>query len=448
MTSTLIKNISVAGIACVVLTMGVGPVAASDLDAQAQAISKAAATDYAIHLKALFEHLHANPELSFQEKNTSAKIADELRSISGVEVTSGVGRYGVVGVLRNGEGPVVMLRADMDGLPIVERNGLTYASKVRSTGPDGQEIGVMHACGHDVHMTSLVGATRQLAALRAQWRGTLIVIFQPAEEVLGGASAMLIDGLYKRFPKPDIVLGLHVASQIEPGKFKVDERIVNSSSDGVDIIVRGVGGHGAAPHTTIDPVIIASELVMALQTLVSRSIDPLEPGVVTVGVIQAGTKRNIISEQAKLELTVRADNRETRDKLVAGIQRIANGVARTYGVPEDRMPVVLMRETTPPNINHAPSALKLREALSKSYGESRMSGVRRQGMGAEDFAYYGSPEWGGIPTVFFQVGGSVTDDLSKSPPHHSPLFLIQPEPAVRGGVEGYTTAALTFLGRP
>ncbi|NDB24990.1 MAG: amidohydrolase, partial [Gammaproteobacteria bacterium] len=341
MTSTLIKNIAVAGIACVVLTMGVGPLSASDLDAQAQAISKAAATDYAIHLKALFEHLHANPELSFQEKNTSAKIAEELRSISGVEVTSGVGRYGVVGVLRNGEGPVVMLRADMDGLPIVERNGLTYASKVRSTGPDGQEIGVMHACGHDVHMTSLVGATRQLAALRAQWRGTLIVIFQPAEEVLGGASAMLIDGLYKRFPKPDIVLGLHVASQIEPGKFKVDERIVNSSSDGVDIIVRGVGGHGAAPHTTIDPVIIASELVMALQTLVSRSIDPLEPGVVTVGVIQAGTKRNIISEQAKLELTVRADNRETRDKLVAGIQRIANGVARTYGVPEDRMPVVL-----------------------------------------------------------------------------------------------------------
>jgi len=448
MKSTLTKNIFVMATTCSIFVFGVGRVAANDLSTQAQAISKAAAADYSASLKALFEHLHANPELSFQEKNTSAKIVEELRAISGVEVTAGIGRYGVVGVLRNGKGPVVMLRADMDGLPIVERNGLAYASKVRSTGPDGQEIGVMHACGHDVHMTSLVGATRQLAALRAQWRGTLIVIFQPAEEVLGGAPAMLMDGLYTRFPKPDIVLGLHVASQIEPGKFKVDERIANSSSDGVDIIVRGVGGHGAAPHTAIDPVVIASDLVMALQTLVSRSIDPLEPGVVTVGVIQAGTKRNIISEQAKLELTVRADNRETRDKLVAGIQRIAEGVARTYGVPEDRMPVVLMRETTPPNINHTPSALKLREALSKSYGEARMSNVRRQGMGAEDFAYYGSPEWGSIPTVFFQVGGSVSDDLSKSPPHHSPLFLIQPEPAVRGGVEGYTTAALTFLGKP
>ncbi len=226
------------------------------------------------------------------------------------------------------------------------------------------------------------------------------------------------------------------------------ERIVNSSSDGVDIFVRGIGGHGAAPHTTIDPVVVASELVMALQTLVSRSIDPLEPGVVTVGVIQAGTKRNIISEEARLELTVRADNRETRDALIAGIQRIANGVARTHGVPEDRMPVVMMRETTPPNINHAESARTLRNALARSYGESRLSAVPRQGMGAEDFAYYGSPEWGSIPTVFFSVGGSVADDLRKAPPHHSPLFIIRPEPAVRGGVEGYTTAALTFLGRP
>ena len=421
---------------------------AADTAAQARAISAAAAADYTANLKGLFEHLHANPELSFQEKQTSARIVQELRAIPGVEVTSGVGRYGVVGVIRNGKGPVVMLRADMDGLPVTERNGLPYASKAKAVGPDGQETGVMHACGHDVHMTSLVGATRQLVAMKAEWRGTVIVIFQPAEEILGGAAAMLIDGLYTRFPKPDVVLGLHVASHIEPGKFQVHERIVNSSSDGVDIFVRGIGGHGAAPHTTIDPVVVASELVMALQTLVSRSIDPLEPGVVTVGVIQAGTKRNIISEEARLELTVRADNRETRDALIAGIQRIANGVARTHGVPEDRMPVVMMRETTPPNINHAESARTLRNALARSYGESRLSAVPRQGMGAEDFAYYGSPEWGSIPTVFFSVGGSVADDLRKAPPHHSPLFIIRPEPAVRGGVEGYTTAALTFLGWP
>jgi hippurate hydrolase len=436
----------VAGMALVSCGAGVTP--AADVSSQARAISAAAAADYAANLKGLFEHLHANPELSFQEKQTSARIVQELRAIPGVEVTSGVGRYGVVGVIRNGKGPVVMLRADMDGLPVTERNGLPYASKARAVGPDGQETGVMHACGHDVHMTSLVGATRQLVAMKAEWRGTVIVIFQPAEEILGGAAAMLIDGLYTRFPKPDIVLGLHVASHIEPGKFQVHERIVNSSSDGVDIFVRGIGGHGAAPHTTIDPVVVASELVMALQTLVSRSIDPLEPGVVTVGVIQAGTKRNIISEEARLELTVRADNRETRDALIAGIQRIANGVARTHGVPEDRMPVVMMRETTPPNINHAESARTLRNALARSYGEVRLSAVPRQGMGAEDFAYYGSPEWGSIPTVFFSVGGSVADDLRKAPPHHSPLFIIRPEPAVRGGVEGYTTAALTFLGRP
>ena len=436
-------------VACLAtLSFGAGVTQAADVSSQARAISAAAATDYTANLKALFEHLHANPELSFQEKQTSARIVQELRAIPGVEVTSGVGRYGVVGVIRNGKGPVVMLRADMDGLPVTERNGLPYASKAKAVGPDGQETGVMHACGHDVHMTSLVGATRQLVAMKAEWRGTVVVIFQPAEEILGGAAAMLIDGLYKRFPKPDIVLGLHVASHIEPGKFQVHERIVNSSSDGVDIFVRGIGGHGAAPHTTIDPVVVASELVMALQTLVSRSIDPLEPGVVTVGVIQAGTKRNIISEEARLELTVRADNRETRDALIAGIQRIANGVARTHGVPEDRMPVVMMRETTPPNINHAESARTLRNALARSYGESRLSAVPRQGMGAEDFAYYGSPEWGSIPTVFFSVGGSVADDLRKAPPHHSPLFIIRPEPAVRGGVEGYTTAALTFLGRP
>lgn len=424
------------------------PANAADPAVHAEAISKAAAADYTANLKALFEHLHANPELSFQEKATSARIVQELRAIPGVEVTAGVGRYGVVGVVRNGTGPVVMLRADMDGLPVTERNGLPYVSKTRATGPDGQETGVMHACGHDVHMASLVGATRQLVAMKPQWRGTLVVIFQPAEEVLGGAPAMLMDGLYTRFPKPDIVLGLHVASHIEAGKFKVEERIANSSSDGVDILVRGVGGHGASPHTTVDPVVVASDLVMALQTLVSRSIDPLEPGVVTVGVMQAGSKRNIISEEARLELTVRADNMETRDKLIAGIQRIANGVARTYGVPEDRMPVVIMRETTPPNINHTPSAIKLRNAFAKSYGEARMSEVQRQGMGAEDFAYYGSPSWGGIPTVFFYVGGSITDDLKKSPPHHSPLFIIRPEPAVRGGVEAYTTAALTFLGQP
>jgi hippurate hydrolase len=414
----------------------------------ATSISAAAAKDYDATLKMLFEQLHANPELSYKETKTAARIAKELRSIAGVEITEKVGGTGVVGVLKNGAGPTVMMRADMDGLPILERNGLPYESKARQVGVDGVEMPVMHACGHDVHMTSLIGATRILAARKADWRGTLIVIFQPAEEMLGGAPAMLKDGLYTRWGKPDFVLGGHVASGLEAGKFKVEARTVNSSSDGVDITVRGVGGHGAAPQKAIDPIVVASNIVMALQTVVSRSIDPLEPAVITVGVVHAGTKRNIIPEEAKLELTVRSDNLAVRNQLIAGIKRISEGVALAYGVPTDKLPVITMRETTPPNVNDTPSAAKLRDALTTAFGADRMSKIPRQGMGAEDFAYYGAAEWGSIPTVFFNYGGSVTDDPAKAPPHHSPLFVIKPEPAVRAGVEGYTVAALTFLGKP
>jgi amidohydrolase len=411
-------------------------------------ISAAAAKDYDANLKTLFEQLHANPELSYKETKTAARIAKELRAIAGAEVTEKVGGTGVVGVIRNGAGPTVMLRADMDGLPILERNGLPYESKARQVGVDGVEMPVMHACGHDVHMTSLVGAARILAARKATWRGTLIVIFQPAEEMLGGAPAMLKDGLYTRWGKPDIVLGGHVASGLEAGKFKVEARTANSSSDGVDITVRGVGGHGASPQKAIDPIVVASNIVMALQTVVSRSIDPLEPAVITVGVVQAGTKRNIIPEEAKLELTVRSDNLAVRNQLIAGIKRISEGVALAYGVPQDRLPVITMRETTPPNVNDTPSAAKLREALAANFGADRMTKIPRQGMGAEDFAYYGAAEWGSVPTVFFNYGGSVTDDVGNAPPHHSPLFVIKPEPAVKAGVEGYTVAALTFLGKP
>ena len=260
---------------------------------------------------------------------------------------------------------------------------------------------------------------------------------------------MLNDGLYTRFPKPDVALGIHVASGIEASKFKVEERVANSSSDSVDILVRGVGGHGASPHRAIDPIVVASNIVMALQTLSSRTVAPLEPSVVTVGVIQAGTKRNIIPEDARLELTVRADTREVRAQLLAGIKRIADGVARTYGVPEDRMPVVTERsETAPPNLNDPATAATLRTALSSTFGASRMSGVVRTGMGAEDFAYYGAPEFGSVKSVFFNVGGSITDDLNKAPPHHSPLFRINPEASVRGAVEGYVVGAMTFLGAP
>jgi hippurate hydrolase len=410
-------------------------------------LSAAVARDYTANLKSLFEDLHANPELSFRETRTAARLAKEIRGM-GIEVTEKVGGTGVVGVLRNGAGPTVMLRADMDGLPIQERNGLPYESKARQVDIDGVDMPVMHACGHDVHMTALVGAARQLVADKAKWKGTVVFIFQPAEERLGGALAMLKDGLYTRFPKPDVVLGIHVSSVLEAGKFRVETRVSNSSSDSIDILVKGVGGHGASPHRAIDPVVVSSNIVMALQTLVSRTIDPLQPGVVTVGVIQGGTKRNIIPEEVTLQLTVRADSPVVRAQLLDGIRRVAEGVARTYGVPNDRLPAVsATSESAPPNLNDPASAAKVRDALAQSFGEARMSKVARAGMGAEDFAYFGAPEWGSVKTVFFNVGGSVTDDLSKAPPHHSPLFIIKPEPAVRAGVEGYVTAAKAFLGK-
>ncbi len=416
---------------------------------RAPELSTAVSADYNRSLKVLWEDLHAHPELSFVETRTAGVIARELRAIGGIEITEGVGKTGVVGVIRNGAGPTVLLRADIDGLPILERNGLSYESKVRQIDADGVEMPVMHACGHDVHIVGLIGAARQIVARKNQWKGTIVLVFQPAEERLGGALAMLRDGLYTRFPKPDIAVGIHVASGIERGKFKVEERVANSSSDSVDILVRGVGGHGASPHKAVDPIVIASNLVMALQTLSSRTVAPLEPSIVTVGVIQAGTKRNIIPEDARLELTVRADTREVRAQLLSGIKRIADGVARTYGVPEDRMPIVTERsETAPPNLNDTASALTLRNALSSTLGASRMSNVARTGMGAEDFAFFGAPEFGSVKSVFFNVGGSVTDDIEKAPPHHSPLFRIDPESSVRGAVEGYVVAAMTFLAAP
>jgi amidohydrolase len=435
--------------ACLILTAAAPRPTSPLASLRGTDLSTAVASDYNGSLKALWEDLHANPELSFKETRTAGVVARELRAIGGIDVTEGVGGTGVVGVIRNGAGPTILLRADMDGLPIQERNGLPYESKVRQIDADGVEMPVMHACGHDVHVTGLIGAARQIMARKNTWRGTIVLVFQPAEERLGGALAMLRDGLYTRFPKPDVALGLHVASGLERGKFKVEDRVANSSSDSVDILVKGVGGHGASPHTAIDPIVIASNIVMALQTLSSRTVAPLEPSVVTVGVIQAGTKRNIIPEDARLELTVRADNREVRAQLLAGIRRISEGVARTYGVPADRMPVVTERgETAPPNLNDTATAATLRTALSTTLGAARMSGVQRTGMGAEDFAYYGAPEWGNVKSVFFNVGGSITDDLTKAPPHHSPLFRIEPEASVRGAVEGYVVAAMTFLGAP
>jgi amidohydrolase len=403
------------------------------------------ANDYRERLGALFEHFHRNPELSGREVETSKRLAAELRAL-GYEVTEGVGKTGVVAVLRNGAGPTVLLRADMDGLPVEEKSGLPYASTVRQIDITGIEQPVMHACGHDVHMTALVGAARQLAARKNAWSGTLVLIGQPAEERVSGARDMLADGLYTRFPRPAFALGFHVWSTGTAGTIMVPQRTALASADSVDIVVRGVGTHGAQPHLGVDPVLVAAQIVVSLQSLVSRSIDPLEAGLVTVGSIHGGTKHNIIGERVDLQLTVRADNAATRETLLKGIERVAHGVARSLGVPEDRLPEVIpsKTETTPPTLNDEPTAARIQSAFSTHFGAQRVPPYVRDGMPAEDFAYYGAPEHG-VKSVFFFVGGTPEAELAAATGHHSPLFKVAPEPAVTTGVEAMVVGALTLM---
>src|SRR5687768_1684737 len=303
-------------------------------------------------LMALYRELHANPELSMQEERTPAKLAAEARKL-GFTVTEKVGKTGVVAVMKNGFGPVLMLRADMDGLPVIEQTNLPFASKVRTVARSGVETGVMHACGHDTHMAAWLGTARRLAAMKDQWSGTLVMILQPGEETGEGAKAMLDDGLYTRFPRPGTVLAFHDAASLPAGVIGVTPGYALANVDSVDISVKGVGGHGAYPHTTRDPIVLASRIVTTLQTLVSRENDPANPAVVTVGSFQAGAKHNIISDEAKLQLTVRSYTPEVRKLLLDGIRRIARGEAIAAGMPEDRMPVVTIREAeyTPATFN-------------------------------------------------------------------------------------------------
>jgi hippurate hydrolase len=404
------------------------------------------AADYRDRLGALFEHFHRNPELSGKEVETSKRLAAEIRAL-GYDVTENVGGHGIVAVLRNGTGPTVLLRADMDGLPVAEKSGVPYASTVRQTDITGAEQPVMHACGHDVHITALVGTARQLAARKSEWSGTLVLIGQPSEERANGAREMLADGLYTRFPKPDYALGFHVWATAAAGTIMVPQRIAMSSADSVDIAVHGVGTHGAYPHRGVDPILVASQIVVSLQSLVSRTIDPLEAGVVTVGAIHGGTKSNIIGDRVDMQLTVRADNYETRAKLLDGTKRVADGVARSLGVPDDKLPDVTVSntETTPPTLNDEPTAARIQSAFRETFGDARVPPNRREGMGGEDFAYYGAPEQG-VKSVFFFVGGTPAAELAGATPHHSALFKIAPEPSITTGIEAMVVGALTLFG--
>jgi hippurate hydrolase len=410
----------------------------------------AVAADYASYLAPLFDHFHRNPELSLVEHKTAARLAKELRS-AGFEVTEGVGGTGLVALMKNGAGPLVMMRADMDGLPVEEKSGLPNASKAQQESPiTGNVVPVMHACGHDVHMTALVGTARRMAVLRESWSGTLMLIGQPAEERVAGAKMMMADNLWKRFGKPDYALAFHVAARLEAGKINASEGSPYAGSDSVDLIVHGVGAHGAAPHRGKDPIVLASQIVLALQTLVARELPPRDPGVVTVGSFHAGTKHNIISDQATLQLTVRNTSPETRKLLLDGIKRIAENMGRVAGLPEDKLPEVKYRESTPPTINDAALARRLKVVWTKNMGAGIVIDQPTKSMGAEDFPYFTTEP--PIRSVYFSLGGTPKEDFEREaaggapvPSHHSPLFKIAPEPAVRTGVEATVLALLDLL---
>ena len=418
--------------------------------ASAATLREAVAADMP-QLMTLYRDLHANPELSMQEVRSPAKLAAEARKL-GFKVTEKVGKTGVVAVMQNGPGPVLMIRADMDGLPVVEQTGLPFASKVRATARSGVETGVMHACGHDTHMTSWIGTARRLAAMKDRWSGTLVLILQPGEETGEGAKAMLDDGLYSRFPKPSTVIAFHDAAALPAGVIGVTPGYALANVDSVDITVKGVGGHGAYPQTTRDPIVLASRIVTTLQTLVARENNPADPAVVTVGSFQAGAKHNIIPDEAKLQLTVRSYTPEVRKLLLDGIRRIARGEAIAAGMPEDRMPVVTIREAeyTPSTFNTEKLSNRALELFAENFGKDRVVKTPAV-MGGEDFSRYWLADKS-VESLIFWVGGTPRDkwaaaagDASKLPSLHSPFWAPDAEAVISTATEAMTLAALDVL---
>jgi hippurate hydrolase len=404
-------------------------------------------------LMAIYRDFHAYPELSMQETRSAAKLAEEAKRL-GFEVTTGVGKTGVVAVMKNGPGPVLLLRADMDALPVAEQTGLPFASKVKAMSAAGVESGVMHACGHDTHMTAWIATARRLAATRGQWSGTLVMIAQPGEETGEGARAMLADGLYTRFPKPTHALAFHDSASLPAGTIGYTPGAAFANVDSVDILVRGIGGHGAVPQNTKDPIVLASRIVGALQTLVSRELDPQDAAVVTVGSFQSGTKHNIISDKATLLLTVRSYNDKTRRMLLDGIARIARGEAIAAGVPEDRMPVVTAKEGefTPAVRNTDKLTASTAALFVERFGTERVKAVPPPMVG-EDFGRYHFADpaieslifWvGGVPEAKWREAGG---DSTKLPSLHSPFWAPDAESVIATATEAMVTGAMGVLGK-
>jgi hippurate hydrolase len=399
-------------------------------------------------LVALYKQLHAHPELALQETKTAARLAKELRQ-AGFTVTEKIGGTGVVTLLKNGTGPTVLVRADMDGLPIEERTDLDYASTERVRDRDGQDVGVMHACGHDVNMTCLVGAARVLAGMKDRWQGTLLFIGQPAEETGQGAKAMLDAGLFEKFPRPDYGLALHCDARYPHGHVNYRIGQLQANVDSVDVLVRGRGGHGAAPHTTIDPVVLAARMVLDLQTLVSRERDPFEPVVITVGSIHGGTKHNIIPGEVKLQLTVRTMTEASRKTVLEGIARVVRAAAAGAAAPE---PVIrhAAGEYTPALVNHARLSAKMVPLLKEVVGADRIH-ERPPSMGGEDFSRF---RLAGVPTFYYFLGSVAPERYEASrkgghalPPTHSPFYYPVPEPTIRTGVLTMSLAVLELVGK-
>jgi len=422
-------------------------VAAQPAKAEDLATQKAIEADYEPYLAPLFLDFHQHPEMGFLEKRTAGIMAAELRK-AGLEVTTSVGKTGVVGILKNGKGPLILIRADMDGLPVEEKSGLAYASKDKQIGEDGKEYPVMHACGHDTHITAMIATARRLAATKAAWKGTLMFIVQPAEEGVRGAKAMMADGLYTRFGKPDYALAFHVDSDLTTGTVAASEGIQYSSSDTLDVRVPGIGTHGASPHLGRDPVYIAAQIVTALQSIDSREIGPLSPVVVTVGAFHAGTAYNIISDEANLKLTVRANDEAVRAQTIAAIERIAVNIGKAHGLP-DNMPVTVTKFSGTPVTNNDPVlARRLNAVMARELGAAAVVPFVQQGMGAEDFTYFVAPDTG-VPGYYFAVGGTTPERLAAAKAggpaiagHHSPLFQIAPRQSITLGARAMIAAVL------
>jgi hippurate hydrolase len=409
-------------------------------------------------LLSTYKMLHAAPELSHHEEKTAAFFAGELRKL-GYTVTEHIGKYekpewtgyGVVGILKNGAGPTVLIRTELDALPVDEKTGVPYASKVKTKNDAGVEVSVMHACGHDIHMTSMLGTAKVLAERKGEWHGTLIILGQPAEETIDGARAVLRDGLYSNFPKPDFAIALHDSADIETGKVGYVPGYAMASATGIDIKIRGLGGHGSKPEATKDPIVVAAQVVMALQTIISRENSPLDPAVVTVGSIHGGTRYNIIPDEVNLQLTVRTYKEDVRKRILASIERITKGVAAAAGIPEDRAPIVKVSETeiTSATYNDPQLMERLAGVFKTALGPENVVKTSPV-MGSEDFGYLSLDQK--IPSVIFWLGAVDPVKVKESqergiplPSLHSPLFAPVPEPTLRTGVKTMTAAVLDLM---